>query len=95
MQNKQNSSYISFLKNRQRRISEWKQIRIAYRLVRLTYRMVRSKKQDLKQNIERNLKHLKKIFETLKLLPINPYYYWVDRQLTHNTAGMKFHTIWY
>ena len=95
MQIKQNAIYISFIRNRQRRISEWKQIRIAYRLVSLTYRMVRSKKQDIKQNIESNLKHLKKIFQNLNLSPMNPYYYWVDRQLTLNTAGMKFHTIWY
>lgn len=95
MQLKQSAIYISFIKNRHSRISEWKQIRIAYRLVSLTYRMVRFKRQHLNQNIERNLKHLKKIFHTLNLSPMNPYYFWVNRQLMLNTTGMKFHANWY
>ena len=81
MQTNKNAIYISFLKNEHIRISQWKQIRIAYRLVRITYRRVRSKKQHLNQNIVNNLKRLKKIFINLNLPPMNPYHYWVHRQL--------------
>ena len=81
MQNSQNPDYIAFVKNEHIRISQWKQIRIAYRLLRITYWMVRFKKQHLNQNIERNLKNLKKIFINLNLPPMNPYQYWVHRQL--------------
>lgn len=95
MQNKENSIYISFLNKEHERISLWKDIKAAYRLVRLIYRRVRFKTHYPNQDVESNLKHLKKIFTTLKISPINPYHYWVDSQLTPDTNGMIFNTKWY
>ena len=95
MQNKQNTNYISFQKKEHIRISQWKQIRIAYRLNRITYRLGRFKKQYPNQNIERNLERLNKNFMNLNLPPMNPYHYWGNRQFTLNTSGMKFHAKWY
>ena len=95
MQNKQNTIYLSFLNNAQRRISQWKELKCAYRLVTITYRMVRARKQYAEEYIERNLKTLKKILRCLNVPPMNPYYYWVERQLSTDTNGMQFNTKWY
>lgn len=95
MWNKQNPVYISFLANEDRRISRWKQIKLAYRLVRLYYRLARSGKQQPHEKNKKNLKHLKSIFKNLKIPPMNPCRYWVNTQLRLNTSGTKFNTNWY
>ena len=57
--------------------------------------LVRSVQRFSIKHMKKNIIHLFRIFSTLSKSNINLYYYWVHKQLTNHTSGMKFHTIWY
>ena len=88
MQNEQNSNIIQILKNTSFRIHQWSQIRFIHQMVHL----LRQFPSEFSPKI---IRYLNGIFKDIKTSFVNPYKYWVDRQLTLNTNGIKSNTNWY
>lgn len=88
MQNEQITNIVQILKDTSFRIHQWNQIKFIHRMVHL----LRQFPSEFSQEI---IKHLNDVFKDIKISFANPYKYWVDRQLTLNTNGIKYNTNWY
>lgn len=88
MQNEQNTNIIRILKDTSFRIKQWKQIKFIQNMVHLI-------RQCPSEHSPEIIRYLNDLFKDIKISIVNPYKYWIERQLTLNTNGIKFNTKWY